>query len=161
MSESSSKLRTKLYTEAVATISFVAMNRGDAEHLTINFLSRKGLLQHGNPKFQTLTRGRCRATTTVSYRVHGGWKSDFVKKIEADANDAGIEITDIEVILERKEMPDQCPRSECIPCSAAVARLTRGYRAAPVKDVPPENDDEPAKVDADPQRSRFSIFRRK
>ena len=162
MPEQSSR-QNKVYTEATATIAFVTTTRDDAEYLMISFLSRRGLDQHGSPRYEELRRkvASWRARVTVSYRVHGGWKSDFIKKIESDALDAGIEIRELDVVIDRHEIPDECPRPNCVPCGEAVAALTRGSRKA-VKDTAPPPPP-PSEIEKEPEQTvrRLNIFRRR
>lgn len=113
------KTKRKVYASVRAVITFSTKNRSDAEQLSSNFLSRKGITQHEDAVYSS-DRKRTTVTLVVDYRVHGGWRSDFVRKVEADASDLGIDVEDLSVEAERTEIPHECPRRECIPCSIAI-----------------------------------------
>lgn len=131
--EQSAKIRKKLYAQISATITFIGKNRDDVERLTSNFLQRRGISIVGTPSFYSAEhrRGKMVVTFTVTYRVHGGWRSDFIRKIEQDALDLGIEITDLDVTVRRQEIPEACPRKDCGPCEFAT-----GKRDSPIEFVP-------------------------
>jgi hypothetical protein len=110
-------VKKKVYAEVHATIRFKTDSKDSALKLAEHFLKRRGILG----TFETEGKGRStRVTMTVTYRVHGGWRSDFIRKIEYDAKDLGVEVRDLDINTERNEIPDQCPRKECLPCARAI-----------------------------------------
>lgn len=116
----SPRIRKKVYAEATATISFVTKGDWPSTKLIKNFLGRRGISLVGDVIVEPLGRSlRFRTTLTVRYRVHGGWRSDFVRKIEQDALDMRIDLQDLSVKVERREIPTECPRTECDPCRIA------------------------------------------
>jgi hypothetical protein len=130
--EVNSKIRKKLYAEVTATISFTTKSEEDATKLTSNFLERRGIELTEGPQYTEVKRkGPTTSQFTVTYRVHGGWRSDFVKKMESDAIDMGVEIKDLEISVSRLEIPKECPRQSCGPCEFA-----RGERDSPLETVP-------------------------
>lgn len=101
----------KIYAEVIADITFDA-SRQDAEALYRHFAGRKSI---ETSDFKKITRGRWYFEAV--YRVHGGWASDFVKKIEYDAQDAHVEPKNLVITTHRREIPEECPRKECRACS--------------------------------------------
>lgn len=117
------KIRKKLYAEVIADISFTTKSREDAEKIVTNFHKRRGVVPVGETAYSS-HRGSTAVSFKVSYRVHGGWRSDFVKKMETDANDTGIAIENLEIMVHRTEIPNECPRRECPPCDFATGKTT-------------------------------------
>lgn len=107
----------KLYAEVTAGIAFNASEK-DAERLYAHFTARRGITVRKSLT-KTAIAGK-RWMFEVTYRVHGGWKSDFAKKLETDATDTGVAIPGLEIVITRKEIPEECPRKECTACSFAL-----------------------------------------
>lgn len=123
MSETPQSRRKKLFALVEATITPTVRTREDAERLAKAFLSRRGLI----PVEETVigsNSGTFGAKTwyariKVTYKVHGGWRSDFVRKVTLDAQELSIEILALDVEAIRTEIPNECPRKECVPCMIA------------------------------------------
>lgn len=145
--------RKKVYAEVLAEIQFTAPSHDDAERLVTNFLARRGITQHGNVQYGKPGHKKTVAVRfSASYRVHGGWPSDFVKKIESDASDMGTEVSNLQVSVTRTEIPAECPRKECFPCNWAVnPELRRPIPPAPDtldspdKETTEETNDQPTR----------------
>lgn len=110
--------KKKVYAEVSATITYIADTKDNAVKLAEHFLSRRGI----EGSYELLEEAKRSATVKmhVVYRVHGGWRSDFVRKIEYDARDLGVTLYNFTVDAARVEIPEQCPRKECSPCAHAV-----------------------------------------
>lgn len=161
------KHQKKVYTEAIARISFTA-SEVDAQRICDAFLARKGI------ELETISRSpQWRELViidmTVKYRVHGGWRSDFLRKLQIDAQDLGLDL-DFTVNVERREIPRECPRKECVPCETARRMQDRGqllddiqlygnaYMTIKGERIPPEAV-EPVGPDTLVPRKRFTHFR--
>jgi hypothetical protein len=103
----------KVYTRAVARIVLTSPR---AREVVARFLERREIDPVDQPIF-----AHGRAILTVAYTVHGGYYSDFVRKLGADADDLEAEITGLNVEVERIEIPMNCPRTECDICERAVS----------------------------------------
>lgn len=129
MPDQHTKIRKKLYAEVTARISFVTKGDTNAKRLVDNFLSRRGIVLVDEPTYESVDRWvqRFKVTFTVSYKVHGGWRSDFVKKIEQDSIDMKVEVEDLDIEVSRREIPEECPRKECPPCDfvKGIVRVPR------------------------------------
>jgi len=142
MTEETTKQRKKVYAEVIAKISFTGAEE-DVLRIAAQFLGRRGITMRsdiGRTKASPWSSA-IRVDFEVSYRVHGGWRSDIVRKIETDAADLGASFFDLEVEIQRTELPQECPRRECVPC--AVARGETRYsdvyqRLEPITEVPQE-----------------------
>lgn len=114
-----SKIRKKLFAEVTASIWFeTASDR--AEQLVEHFLARRGIELLNNVTYDTQKKRRTVVSFNVRYKVHGGWRSDFVRKLEIDAADLGVELRNLTVEVVRREIPAECPRKECAPCAIAL-----------------------------------------
>ena len=129
MQEQPTKIRKKLFAEVTAKISFTTKGDHAAQTLVKNFLARKGIVLVDEPTYEyDRWATRCKVTFTVTYKVHGGWRSDFVKKIEQDSVDMKVTVEDLEIDVSRREIPEECPRKECPPCDF-VKGIVRPPRA--------------------------------
>jgi hypothetical protein len=125
------KIRKKLYAQVEAEITFSTKSKDDAAQIVKNFYKRRGIVPLGDPVYES-RRDSTVVTFKVVYKVHGGWRSDFIKKVESDANDTGVAIENLEVLVIRTEIPKECPRRECPPCDFATGK-TRTPPADPVR----------------------------
>lgn len=157
--ESAAKIRKKLYAEVTAQITFLAPTSEDAEKLRGNFLQRRGIVLVDAGKLERLNvhRKSTRSTFTVTYKVHGGWRSDFIKKLEQDAIDTGVPVTELEVTVSRREIPEECPRKDCGPCEFAT-----GKRDSPVEFLPVKQRtwSEPDTIHEESQQLRLPFWSR-
>lgn len=160
MTEDHERLQRKIYTEVAAEIA-VTTDAGDSDALVETFLMRKGIELASTVEHDTHPRKSTPPLVTarfkVTYRVHGGWRSDFVKKIESDAADLGIIINGLLVEVERREIPERCPRKICVPCSIAMSPVKSRivHPNPPVPDTVKPDQSEPDIV----KPKRFSKFR--
>jgi hypothetical protein len=146
------RLRKKIYAEATAIISFMGYDKQGLLNLTNNFLARRGIETIDSPTIRPVGKSGSlhRVHFAVKYRVHGGWRSDFIKKIDSDARDLNVEILDLLVEVTRREIPTECPRKACEPCQVAqgifITRQLAPSEILPPAVIPvdvPEVDDKP------------------
>lgn len=108
--------KKKVFAEVRAVIDVSTDKREDTERLVRHFLQRRGIVETAPAEF---AKSGKHAVMQVAYRVHGGWASDFMRKLTYDAKDLGIELIDLSVNTTRTEIPGECPRQECKPCEFA------------------------------------------
>lgn len=147
--------KKKVFAEVQAVITLTAQTSKDAEALAEHFLKRRGITGSWSKK----TANGKTVEVAATYRVHGGWASDFVRKITYDAADLGIDLKDLDVQTTRTEIPSECPRQECMPCAVALnpAAAVRDTsvpkrRELPAQETPVGTQPEP------PKRRRFFSF---
>lgn len=131
MAETTAKIRKKIYAKVFATITYKCKNDDEATRITNNFLKRRGieLVDAVHYEKVSLTRKETKVSFSVFYKVHGGWRSDFIKKMESDSIDTGVELTDVDILISRTEIPNECPRKECLPCSFARGERTSAFKS--------------------------------
>ena len=133
-----SKTRKKLYAEVLAKIWFDAP-ADQIEQLVTHFLARRGIELVTDVGYVTAKKRKI-ASFAVRYKVHGGWRSDFARKLEIDAKDLGVDLQNLNIEVSRREIPAECPRKECYPCSVALdPRKAFEPASTPPIQVPPQD----------------------